>query len=89
MNDPSNKTKIVLNENTNLIITDGSLHETNLDTAEKNKTKTKIMLNENTNLIITDGSLHETNLDTAEKNTLSGNISLIKTFMEGIHCVRY
>jgi len=51
--------------------------------------KTKIMSKENTNLIISDGPLHEKNLDTAENNTISGNITLIKTYMEDIYCVRY
>ncbi|XP_008178976.1 probable WRKY transcription factor protein 1 isoform X3 [Acyrthosiphon pisum] len=36
INNPSNKTEIMLKDNTNLIVTDGSLHETNLDTSEKN-----------------------------------------------------
>ncbi|CAI6361231.1 unnamed protein product [Macrosiphum euphorbiae] len=36
INNPSNKTEIMLKDNTNLILTDRSLHETNLDTSEKN-----------------------------------------------------
>ncbi|KAL4090634.1 hypothetical protein QTP88_025431 [Uroleucon formosanum] len=35
INNHSNETKTMLKDNTNLILTDGSLHETNLDTSEK------------------------------------------------------
>jgi len=35
ISNPSNKTEIMLKDNTNLILTDISLHETNLDTSEK------------------------------------------------------
>jgi len=37
INNPSNRTEIMLKDNTNLILTDrSSLHETNLDSSEKN-----------------------------------------------------
>ena len=44
INNPPNKTEIMLKDNTNLILTDRSLHETNLDTSEKNTLSGNIIL---------------------------------------------